>query len=470
VKTERIEKEALFNQMRAIGQDRAALDTIPAILSNSFIQEQKAALAELQRQRATLSQRLGDLHPDLVKIKTAIDTADAKLQGEIGKVVQSVRNEYQAALAQEQSLSRALEGQKGEALSMNRKSIEYGVLQREVESARQIYDSLLQRTKETGISSELRTSNVRIVDRAERPADPVSPKRVLNLLLGLLGGTVLGGCLAFFLDYVDNRIKSPDELKLHLGLPALGLVPSVPASSLPSGTPLLMSGSVPPSFAEAMRTVRANVLFSSAAEGGRVIVVTSTGPGEGKTLIASNLAVTLAQAGQRVLLIDADMRRPRIHELFPVTNTEGLSSALVGASKVSAAMTLTSVPGLWLMTSGPTPPNPPELLGSRRFHQMLTAFRTQFDWVVVDTPPIMAVSDAALIANTADGVVYVVGAEMTNRHAAQAGLEQLESARARIIGGVLNRLQLERHAYYYSPYYRKEYGHYYIKPSVAAAS
>jgi exopolysaccharide transport family protein len=461
-KTERIEREAVYNQLRAIQNDRAALDTFPAILSNAFIQAQKTELAELQRQHAGLSERLGERHPDIIKVRTSIQTAESKLQGEIEKVVQSVRNQYQAALAQERSLTAALDAQKGEALSMNRKSIEYGVLQREVESTRQIYDSLLQRAKETGVSSELRTSNVRIVDLAETPTDPISPRRGLNILLALLGGAMLGASMAFFLEYADNRLKNPEELKSQLGLPTLGLIPSIPTSVVPSGQTPLINTAVPPNFAEALRTLRTNVLFSSADDGGKSLVVTSTSPGEGKTLVASNLAIAFAQAGQRVLLIDADMRRPRVNEVFSVDQEPGLSNVLVGSAKASEAITQSRIKNLWLLSSGRTPPNPPELLGSQRFRDLLGSLRTHFDWVLIDTPPIMPVSDAALIANIASGVVYVVGAEMTSRYAAQAGLEQLESAKAHLIGAVLNRVDLDKQSFYYSHYYRREYQRYYV--------
>ena len=358
-KTERIEKEALYDQLRSIQTDRAALDTFPAILSNGFIQELKTEVATLQRQRAALAERLGERHPEIIKINGSLQAAEAKLQGEIGKVVESVRNQYVAARAQEQSLTAALDGQKREALSMNRKAIEYSVRLREVESSRQIYDSLLQRAKETGISSELRTSNVRIVDLAERPGQPASPRRGLDLLLALIGGSLLGCGLAFGLEYIDNRIKSPNELKMHLGLPTLGLIPSIPDKALQNGASPLINNGVPPNFAEALRTVRTNVLFSSAAVGGKSIVVTSTGPGEGKTLVASNLAIAFAQAGQRVLLVDADMRRPRVHDVFSIEQEPGLSNLLVGSSRTSEAVMQTSVQGLWVLSAGRTPPNPP---------------------------------------------------------------------------------------------------------------
>ena len=459
-KTERFQKQALYNQLQALQKDAAGIDTFPAVLSNSYIQQQKSELAQLQSQHRQLSERLGEKHPEIVKVRSAIELAQAKLDGEIGKVVQSVRNEYQAAQAKENSLIAALNQQKGEAMTMNRKAIDYGVLDRDVQSTKQVYDSLLQRAKETGVSTELKTSNIRVVDQGERPRTPVSPRKALNLSLALVGGGLLAFGLAFFFEYVDNRIKSPDEIATFLRLPSLGLIPALKANSWSGNEPLLSSG-VPPNFAEAIRSVRTNVLFSSAEEGPRSLVVTSTGPGEGKTLVAANLAISFAQAGQRVLLIDGDMRRPRVHEIFKQAQEPGLSNLMVGHSSPSATIRKSNVQGLWLLTAGRIPPNPAELLGSKRFKDFMGSLSEHFDSVIIDSPPIMAVTDAAIAASTTSGIVFVIGSEMTSRHAARTAVDQLRKGRPAFVGAVLNRVELERDALYYSNYYRREYGQYY---------
>ena len=461
-KTERIQKEATYNQMKALQTERAGLDTFPAILSNQFIQQQKGELAELQRQQAQLSEKLGPRHPDMVKIGLAINAAEERIQGEIAKVVQAVRNEYLSAQTQEQSLINVLDQQKREALALNRKGIDYSALQRDALSNRQIFESLLQRTKETGISGELKTSNIRVIDVAETPRRPASPNVVANLLLALFGGLTLAVGIAFFFEYLDNRIKTPDEIKAHLGLPFLGLVPALFAKDLHD--PLISKG-VPANFSEAFRAVRTNVLFSSADEGPKVIVVTSAGPGEGKTLVASNLAVAMAQAAQRVLLMDADMRRPRVHSLFGIAQEPGLSNVLVGNAKPSDAVRITSVPGLWAMPAGMIPPNPAELLGSKRFKEFLGTLGQHFDCVIVDTPPVMAVTDSSIAAHVATGLIFVIGAEMTTRHTAQRAVEQLSHARPKFLGAILNRVDLKHQGYYYSQYYRREYAGYYTQDS-----
>ena len=459
-KTERFQKQAVYNQLQSLQKNRGALDSFPAILSNSYIQQQKAELAQLQSQHTQLSEKLGEKHPEIIKTRSAIQLAQMKLDGEVAKVVQSVRNEYQAALAKENSLIGALSQQKGEAQTMNRKAIDYGVLDRDVESSKQIYESLLQRAKETGVSTELKTSNIRVVDQAERPRDPVSPRKALNLTLALFGGGLLAFGLAFFFEYVDSRIKTPDEIKVHLGLPSLGMVPALDPKTWKGREPLINSG-VPPDFAEAFRALRTNVLFSSAEEGTRSLVVTSTGPGEGKTMVAANLAIGFAQTGQRVILIDADMRRPRVHEMFKQKQQPGLSNLLVGQRSPSETIRKSSVPGLWLLTAGHLPPNPAELLNSVRFKEFMRLLGGHFDSVIIDSPPIMAVTDAAIAASAATGIVFVVGSEMTSRHAARAAIEQLQNGRPHFLGAVLNRVELERHAYYYSSYYRREYRQYY---------
>ena len=459
-KTDRLMKEGTYSQIVGMQHDRGALDTTPAVMGNQFVQQLKAELGDLQRQQAQLSEKLGPNHPDMVKIRLAIQTAETKMQAEIGKIVQALKNDYQASLTQEQSLVRALEQQKQDALALNRKGIEYGVLQRDAASNRQIFETLMQRTKETGISGELKTSNIRIVDAAETPRGPSSPNIPAYLMVTVFGASFLSIGLAFFFEYVDNRIKSPAEVKQHLGLAVLGMIPA--ESGVKADTPLISNG-VRANFAESFRGVRTNVLFSSLADERRTLVVTSTGPGEGKTLVASNLAVTLAQTGQRVILIDADMRRPRVHEVFGGVQEPGLSNVLVGEAKASDTVRQTSCSGLWVLPAGHTPPNPAELLGSKRFEDFVRTLSEHFNWVVIDTPPVMAVTDAPIVAHMASGVLFVVGAEMTSRTLAQTAIEQLVNANAHMIGAVLNRVDLENNAYYYSQYYRRDYGEYYTK-------
>ncbi len=449
-KMTRIEKETLYNQLEAIQQDPAALDTFPAILSNVFIQQVKAALADLQRQQARLSEQLGDRHPELIRLRSSIALTEAKLRTEIANIAQSTANEYRAALAQERQLTAALEAQKFEALALNRKTIDYAALERDVTSNRQMFEGLLQRAKETGVVEGLTISNLQIVDLAEVPRTPIRPRVGYNLLGTVLAGFALAIVFAFGMERLDDCITSSEEIKHTLGLPFLGSVPVVVGGAT-ARMPLLNEATLP-AFGEGFRVVRANLLFSSAIPGPRSIVVTSAGPRDGKTLVSANLSIALASAGQRVVLIDADMRRPRVHELFNERRDPGLSNVLVGDATLEDVLRPSTTPGLSVMPAGFIPPNPSELLGSERFTQLLGSITQRFDWVVVDSPPVIPVADASIIANVVSGVVFVVAAEKTSRRAAIAALGQLESANARFVGAVVN-YATTRWGPHYTDYY-----------------
>jgi capsular exopolysaccharide synthesis family protein len=457
-KTARIQKETQYAQLRLMQKDPAALDTFPAILSNTFIQNLKSELADLYRQESQLSSRLGRQHPEMLKLRSAIEMAEAKLRGEVSKIAESIRNEFRAAEAEERSLLEALEAQKREVLALNRKAIAYGVLQRDATSNQQIFDSLLRRTKETQISGELRSSNIHILDEAEVPRSPVRPRTSRDLLVTVFIGALLSVGLALFLNRLDDRFKSPEDVKEALGLPLLGLVPVVADQLRKAGMPLINNG-VPPRFGEAFKTVRTNVLFSAPQDCARALAITSASPNEGKTVVASNLAVALAQAGQRVLLVDADMRRPRVHAFFKQALDPGLSNVIVGETRFNEAARHSAVPRLSILTAGVPAPNPAELLGSPRFVELLHALGAEFDWVLLDSPPVLAVADALIAAHAASGVLFVVGAEMTRRRTAEAALQQLEAVGAKLVGVVVNRLDLDRHAYGCADYYRA-YGEY----------
>lgn len=457
-KTERIEKEARYQQLMGMRQRNAALDTFPAILANPFIQQQKTEIATLQRQQAEASRRFGDLHPEMVKLRTAIEGTQEKLEAEIAKVVESVRNEFVAAQAQERALLSALQAQNQEALAMNRKAIEYGVLQREAESSRQVYDSLLQRAKETGVSTELKTNNIRVVDAAEVPRSPISPRRVVNVFGGMLSGAMLGIFVIFFFEYIDNRLKTPDAVTEHLGLTTLTILPRVRDGDEP-----LVSESTSAGFIEAIRYLRTNLLFARPQqEGARAVVITSTGPQEGKSVTAANLAISLADAGMRVLLLDADLRRPRAHEIMGLAQEPGLSNVLVGSVPPSKAIQRTTVSTLWLLAAGRVPPNPAELLGSAEFQRFLKSLDGFFDWVVIDAPPVLPVTDAPIVSQLASGVIFVIDAQTTNRYRARHALSRLRSVRAPLLGAVLNGADFSRNSAYYSDYYSPDYQRYYV--------
>lgn len=469
-KTVRLQKEASYQQLQSLLSNPAALDSFPAILSNPFIQQQKAEVGQLRSQYAVQAEKLGPKHPEMAKLQMALELSQTKLNTEIGQVVQGVTNDYHAALATEQSLTDALNSQKTTVQAMNRKGIDAGVLERDVQSSRQIYDSLLQRAKETEVSGELKMSNIRLVDRAEQPLKPVRPDLWLNLTMALMTGIVLACGAVSIVECLDNRIHTPAEMRKLLKLPDLGMLPTLHAGR--NGTPHwpLINNGVPPNFSEAFRTIRANVLFASPHAPLRSLVVTSTGPSEGKSLVASNLAVSLAQTGKRILLVDADLRKPKMHQVFSVSQEPGLSNLLVGDATEADALRKSLIDGLWVLPAGRVPPNPAELVGSDRFQAFVSSLAGQFDWIVIDSPPVLAVADASLIAHLTTGVLFVISAEATSRFAAKRALDQLARPGVTLMGAILNRVDIERHPYYYSGYYRREYGAYYAPGPVSPSS
>ena len=335
--TVRIDREARYREMQSAQGDPAAIDRFPEVLGNAFIQQQKLRLAELRSRESELAEELGDLHPGLIGIRSAIEDTEVGLRAEIAKIVDSVRTDFEIARSQEQELRAALERQRAAALALNHTGIEYSVLAREAESARGIYQSLLQRADETGISSELETSAIRIVDEAEVPLRPSSPRRGRTVMAGFAAGALAAVGLVFFIDYLDNRLRTPEDVRAVLGRPCLGMLPTVRAGA--SGQPPFSADESPPeNFASAMRSIRTSLFFSSAEEGCRSVVITSAEPGEGKSVLAFRLAVAIAATGQRTLLVDADLRRPRTHAFCRRERAPGLSDLLVGQAGVEAAV------------------------------------------------------------------------------------------------------------------------------------
>ncbi|HVT47800.1 MAG TPA: polysaccharide biosynthesis tyrosine autokinase [Vicinamibacterales bacterium] len=464
----RYDKEANYNQLLDLRAKGLPLDSFPAVMSADFVQKLKTELlSEEAKQDDLRKQGFGENYAPLKALTAQVADTKQRLNAEIDKVVESVRTEFEAAKEKEDAMSRALEAQKGESIGLDRKAMEYAALQREADGNRQLYETLLQRTKETGVSNEFRGTNIQVVDKAVIPTGPVLPNTPRDLVIAGAGGLALGLFLAFGFEYFDSRIKSPEEIKTHLGLPFLGMIPTVAGADAHPEAPMLVENA-PPAFGEAIRAIRTSVLFSSTDEGARAVLVTSTGPHEGKTVVSSSLAITLAQAGLRTLVVDADLRRPRLHEAMSVPQEPGLSNVLVGELGAPEAVRQTSVEHLSVLAAGHIPPNPAELLGSPKYIALFEDLKRRFDWIVIDAPPVMPVTDAAIISRLASGVLFVIGAEMTPRQSALTAIEHLQSANAKFVGAVLNRVNVHRHAYYYSPYYRKDYAKYYQRSAKGA--
>lgn len=468
-RTDRIQKETLHTQVRALQSDQAGLESLQFVQANVAVQGLRRELDDLRQQDLQLAPRFGDRHPERAKLRVAIEATAARLKAELDTAVERVQTDYEAALEQEQRLVQAVEAQRRESMASAGRRAEFEDLARAAATDQEIFSTLLQRAKETGVTTGLVASNIRVVDRASVPQSPVSPNVRRNLLMALFGGSLLALAVAFFRDYMDRALTTPEEVKSALGLPCLGLVPRLTGRRA-HASPLLSDRRLPAVFQEAFRAVRTNVLFSSADEDVRTILVTSTGPGEGKTTVACNLAISLAQTGRRVLIVDADMRKPRVHAVFGQSQGPGLSEALAGGWTGAQCAVGTAVPNLWLVPSGAIPANPSDLLSSEQCREFIAALPDAFDWVIVDSPPVMAVTDAPLLAHVTAAVLFVVAADRTKAPAAANALNLLDGASARFVGAVLNGVNFRRNAFYYGDHYSKKYGDYYAAPMSKAAA
>src|SRR3954453_3092898 len=461
-RTERVQKESLYNQVKAISTGTTP-DAIPAIATNAAVASAKAKLIELQRDKTRLLERYAEKHPQVINVNAALQDAQRQVDFEIARAVQSVKNEYETAVLQEQTLARNLEGAKSEAQDLNRKGIGYGVMEREAKSNREVYQSLLTREKELRVSANSRTNNVRVVDRAETPRGPVSARGRRTVMMSMFIGLVLSVAVALGLDYMNDTIKTPEDISRRLKLPFLGLVPSVRGDK----HPLLASSQVPHDFGEAFRSLRTSLLSKYPDQGTKIMAVTSAQPLEGKTTTAANIAMALAYGGARVLLIDADMRRPGLHRPLRLTNVRGLSQVLTGQARVRDVIQRTVDPNLLAITAGHPPPNPSELLSSERMKTLLTNLaHGPFNWIIIDTPPVLAVTDAVILAPLVSGVTFVIGAEMTRRRLAERAIETVMQSRPRYAAVVLNKVNFAKNKYYYSRYYGHQYKNYYAEAAL----
>lgn len=419
----------------------------------------RAELNALETELTEQSKVYTPKHPKIVSLTGKIQSLRQKLAAEVNRAAQGLRNEFEIAAKRERSLAAQIEEEERKLQTLNAKGLEHAVLKREVESNARIYEMLVAREKETGVLSGIRANNIRLVDQAAVPGYPFSPNRPRALALGLLVGLVGGLGLVFFLEYLDDSVKDPDDLERHVRIPLLGPVPILEPKVLGELARDLLALKEPRSvYAEAYRAVRTNLFFSSPDNPPRVFVVTSAGQQEGKTMTAVNLAITMALSEKRVLLVDADMRRPRVHKIFGIGNTFGLSNLIGGSPDVDAAVRDTPVPTLAVIPSGPVPPNPSEMLGSARLGKLLDLLRQKYDVIILDCTPLLAVTDATVLATRVDGVIFVIKAGATSRKIIKRGVRQLEDVKATIVGAVLNQVDFRKSSYYYSPYYAHYYG------------
>jgi capsular exopolysaccharide synthesis family protein len=450
-------------------------------------------LAELRRERAELATMFTGEYPRVRQLDNQIAEVERLLAAEHTRMAQRIRNEYEAALRRERMLTQAFAEQQQLRNQIAERSVQYNILKREAETNRELYEGLLQRLKEAGVSSGIKSSNIRIVDRASTPRKPSKPNLPLNLVLGAVLGMGIGIGAALLTDYLDNTVKGSEDIERTLRLPALAFIPAVESLAgarggvygrlpkLPGGRRLAGRAARRPNgkpatdgaaewvridhpelersaLAEAFASLRTSVLLSAADRPPRTLLVTSAQPGEGKSTVSTNLAISLAQLGQRVLLIDGDMRRPSVHRAFGLSRQQGLASYLAGAADWPALVQPTGVTGLDALVCGPVPPNPAELLSGERMQTLLRETAKQYHMVILDSPPLLNVSDARVLATRVEGVVLVVKSGVTPRELVHRARAHAEGVGANLIGVVLNHLDVRAADSYGYPYYRYDYG------------
>jgi capsular exopolysaccharide synthesis family protein len=454
----------------------ADVSTVPEIQRDPIVQELNKKITELRQAKEKLMVEFTPEWPAVKQVSQQLEQLEGELRASHRRVLSTIENAYKTAVAREDSLRKSFAQQRVETMQQNEGAINAKMLQAEVDSYRQMFDSLLQSQKGVQVSEAgLLKNNISVTEFSPRPASPVAPKRAQNIALAALLSLIGGIGLVLFLDYVNNKIESVEDIDRYLRLPALGVIPLLDSVAkakrlagkggdaagkelAPSnGSVVLTQVEQNSSIAESYRQLRTALMLSSAGHAPRTLLFTSSQPAEGKTTTSVNTAISLAQTGSAVLIIDADLRRPRVHKVFGLKNHAGLSNFLAGEGDL-AELIQVAMPNLFVLPVGPLPPNPAELLGSAKMKQAIETLSANFDYVVIDSPPVSSFADSLILSALVEGVIIVVKAGMTPREMAQRTKAHLQSVGAKILGVVVNQIKLQPHDYYYySTYYSRYY-------------
>ncbi|HVT45990.1 MAG TPA: polysaccharide biosynthesis tyrosine autokinase [Thermoanaerobaculia bacterium] len=480
---DRIQKEIAYQTLQTSNPE-----SIPIVVSEPVVAQQRAQLGLLQTQYAQKLSTFKPEHPEMMNLRLQIeDTRQAvaeAIRDSLGKARETARTEYLSAMSRERSMSAALDTQKREVMKLNANAVTYMNLQANIDNKRQLLDQLTRRLNETEVTSRLRgadDSNIRFVDRAQLPGGRFNESLTKNMKSAVPLGLVLGLAAVFFLEYLDRSLKTSEEVEQVTRFASLGVIPSLsaisggygygygyyygksrlrPVGSDPdprhSDIDLLPHTNSRSPISEAYRAFRTALLLAS-AKSPRVIVITSTSPREGKTTTAVNLAIVLSQMGQPVLIIDADLRKPRLHKLFKSSKPDGLVNHLAIDTPVDQIVQPTFVPNLFFIGSGPIPPNPSELLSSEKMQLLIDSVRSKFAYVILDSPPLLAVTDSVILGSRSDGVVLCIHGGSTPRELVGRAADRLRQSNVPVLGTLLNNLDLRQHGYSYAKHYYEYY-------------
>jgi capsular exopolysaccharide synthesis family protein len=457
----KVDAELLANPYEALKE--TTVEDFPERFKTGVMIALDSRRSDLEQRLASATQQFGPKWPDVEKLGKELAEVRRQLAVERNKILDQAKISSNVARQHRAGVMRAIEEQSRVADQLSQDSIQYNLLKREAETDRQMHEGLLQRRKEMEVSVGLKALNIHIIDRGHVPTLPTSPNVPMNLALSLTFGLICGAAVAVGVDLLDRSVKTPEDVERELRIPFLGAIPAFdPAWKKLSGGHLMVVDHRPSSGAmtddsaiywESYRGLRTAILFSSPQDRPHTILVTSAMPKEGKTTTAVNLSISLAQTGARTLLVELDLRKPKIAHMFGLRNKGGMSHYLSGGTELSAEVRPTSVPNLFMVPAGPIPPNPPELIGSARMRQGLELLQRHFQFVVIDGPPVLAVTDASIIATQVDGVVLVVGNKTAAATAAKAR-NALRSVSARVLGALINQAKLDpsEHYFYSSDY------------------
>jgi len=479
--SERMEKQAVYEMVQSADADTAAAAAINAnggsqatSSSSSLLEKLREQQADLNIQVAQLSTQFGPSYPKVAQLNSQLKEVNSQIEAEIKKVVFRVRSEYMAALQRENMLRDTFEKQKQEANKLNESAIEYSLLKRDVESYRTLYEGLLEKLKEAGVTAGLRSNNIRPVDLARVPPYPTEPNVPRNLGFALALGLTTGIGLAFLLEGMDNTVRTPEQATLISALPSLGMIPmgsktlaeppskQLAVAASKEAVELVTQTRPQSQMAESYRALRTSLLLSSLGSPPKIILITSALPQEGKSTTCINTSIVLAQKGTRVLLVDADLRRPSIHKTLGMGPRTGLSNVLTGSASLQQAIVRSSIlPSLYILPAGTPPPNPAELLASSNMKDVLAELREEYDHIVVDSPPTLSVTDAVVMSTRADAVILVIRCGQTTKQALRRSRDLLLQVNARVCGVLLNAVDLDSPDYYYYYEYQGKYHHYY---------
>lgn len=452
---------------------------IPEAFIDPKTVELNKTLAELETKQAELKVTYGPKNPQVIEVNQQIDSINQQIGQSRQSLVEKLKADYDRAARDQQSLKAALTTAKTQAVQENQDAIQFNILKQDVETSKSLYTEFLQKTNQANLEVAQQNSNLRLISPARVPKSPVGPHRGITILVGLSLSLTTGICLAFFLEYLDNSIKNIEDVNRYIQLPALGIIPTITTGgrkgasvsgkkkdALPSGdlaerqalsrTTGAVDSNSRSMAAEAYRALRTSLLLSTAGSPPKTILVASGQPGEGKTTTAVNTAISLAQLGSSVLVIDCDLRKPSVHKVFGIDHAQGISSYLSRYQPIEPLIQRLPIPNLSVIPCGPIPPNPAELISSDRMKDLIRMLTERYDHIVIDSPPLINVTDPVILSTMVDGVMLVVHGAKSTRYMVQRARQDLLNVGAKILGVVLNNIDLRNEGYndyYYYRYY-----------------